>query len=123
MDNNELYHHGVKGMKWGVRRANRLAKNHSDYNKAHAKKKVSEMSDAELRARNNRLQMEQQYADLRRKSSTGQKAVKAFIGTAGTIAAVTAAVATYKKAGKDVVALGAKVVDKIGDYVVGSIHF
>lgn len=77
MVNYELCHHGVKGMKWGVKRklnsvsANRqakmqtkLANMHEDFKNAHTKKHVSQLSDAELRARINRLQMEAQYSKL-----------------------------------------------------------
>ena len=59
--NNELYHYGVLGMRWGRR------KNRTTITKASKKQKkedVSKMSDAELRQRINRMQMEQQYNNL-----------------------------------------------------------
>ncbi len=138
MEYNYLYHHGAKGMKWGVRRyqnkdgsltpagkkrySSGLSKRkseddyHADYKKAHDKKSVKNMSDQELRERNTRLQMEQQYASLTKKKNRGEKAVKAYIATAGTIAGVVAATATYKK----YVDQG---IDKIGDAVVKGIKF
>ena len=82
MDNASLSHHGIKGMKWGVRRfqnkdgsrtaaGKRRARenaseepSHDDYKKAHSGKSVKTMSDAELRSRLNRLQMERQYKQL-----------------------------------------------------------
>lgn len=108
MDNNQLYHHGVKGMRWGVRRyqnedgtltaagkkrQERLEreKPHEDYANAHSKKDVSQMSDAELRARNNRLQMEQQYANLTKKKQNA--AVKWVAGIL--VGAATAVAASY----------------------------
>lgn len=125
MANNELQHAGVKGMKWGVRRyqnkdgtltpAGRKRYGHDDYIKAHSRKSIKSMSNDELKARNNRLQMESTYRDLRGKTSAGKRAVKAFIATAGTITAVTAAAATYKK-------LGNNTLDKIGACVVKGLH-
>lgn len=112
MENNyELYHWGVKGMKWGVRRYQKKDGSltsagkkrrqeeppHEDYAKAHSKKSVRSMSNQELRERNNRLQAERQYRDLTRRENKGKKYVDLFVAGATTIAAVAGAVATYKK--------------------------
>lgn len=122
----ELYHYGVLGMKWGVRRSGaKLARggkskkasenDHEDYKKAHSSKSVRSMSDKELRERNNRLQMEKQYSDLTKKENKGKKLVTAFVATATTLAAVAKAYDTYKKVGGPIVSKG---LDKIGDKVV-----
>ena len=92
MTNNELYHFGVKGMKWGVRRyqnkdgtltkagRKKMAKLDKEYSKLTGqkrntespntrspltkKKKLSEMTDDEIRARINRITLEKQYTNL-----------------------------------------------------------
>lgn len=126
MENNSLSHWGIKGMQWGRRRyqnpdgsltpegKKRYDGPHDDYRRAHDKKSVKQMSDRELRERNNRLQMERQYADLTKKKGTGKKIVNTFVSTAGTITAVAGAYATYKT-------LANNGIDKIGDWVVNSI--
>ena len=126
MENNSLSHWGIKGMKWGRRRyqnpdgsltaegKKRYDGPHEDYQRAHNKKKVSQMSDRELRERNNRLQMEKQYADLTKKKGNGKKIINTFVSTAGTITAVAGAYATYKT-------LADKGIDRIGDWIVNSI--
>lgn len=98
----ELYHHGVKGMKWGVRRTKAqlgrkvkklVKKTKKVVGEAIEKKKaveaakkkaarsISELSDAELKERINRLTLEKNVLDLQsqisrlspQKVSAGQK--------------------------------------------------
>ena len=121
MINDELYHYGVPGMKWGVRKSqNKLDRidkrskknNWSEDATTAAKiktKKVSQMTNAELRKLNDRRNLEQQNANLARNSSKGHAAVKAFIATAGTLTAVSAAVAAYAKYGKKIYKAAGKI--------------
>lgn len=68
----ELIHYGVKGMKWGVRKKyiphplRRSKKNSVKTKRVSPKSKedISKLSDAQLRTRLNRMQMEQQYKQL-----------------------------------------------------------
>lgn len=77
MNDHELYHYGVLGMKWGVRRK----RNSSNVETVKPKKKtLSEMSDDELRSKLNRLQMEKQYKDLVRTLNPKQESkAKTFV--------------------------------------------
>jgi ABC-type Fe3+ transport system substrate-binding protein len=61
------------------------------------------MSNRELQEANNRLNLEKQYRDLTRKKSKGKKVIDTFTSTATTLAAISAAVATYKKIGGPIV--------------------
>lgn len=124
---NELYHYGIRGMRWGIRRyqnkdgsltsAGRKRQKskgeevHEDYKKAHSKESIKSMSDSELRSRNNRLQMERQYSMMTQKIGLGKKAVSAFISTAGTIAAVEGAYKIYKR-------VADAAIDKVGDLMM-----
>lgn len=106
MDNNELMHYGVLGMKWGVRRTPaQLGRKPTSSNKSIFEKKksepkpkaktksespkeetapkqksVKEMSDEELNAAIRRMQLEQTYATLSpKKVSTGKAVAKRIL--------------------------------------------
>lgn len=89
MNTGTLCHHGILGMRWGVRRTPAQIgrsmgfskktlpeDSHDDYKKAHGSKSAEALSDKELRDRINRLQMEKQYSLLtQREKSAGVKFV------------------------------------------------
>lgn len=108
MEENELYHYGVLGMKWGVRKdrsrggfekkkkkARLVLESPFSQKKRQAEsktkapesssatkgiKKISDMSDDELRSLINRMQMEQQYKDLLpKKQEKGKSFAKNFL--------------------------------------------
>ena len=118
-----IYHHGIKGMKWGVRRyqnkdgslTSEGKKRYSDdYLSAHSSKSYKEMSDDELRRVNNRLNMENQYKNLTRQKSNAQKAIDIVLKGSKTIASLMGAYAVYKKFGNSVVnSVGNLVVDEL----------
>ena len=104
MTNNELYHFGVKGMQWGVRRyqnkdgtltkagKKKMAKLDKEYSKLTGqkrntespntsssltkKKKLSEMTDDEIRERINRINLERSYANLIKNQDSVEKQSK-----------------------------------------------
>lgn len=101
---NELYHYGVLGMRWGVRRSA-----DSSNVKNIRKKKVSEMSNKELQDANNRIRLEREYKNLT--GGKAKRAAKSFIAGAGTIAGVAAAAKTYQK-------YGTAALNKLGDLAI-----
>lgn len=111
MSSNDLTHHGIKGMRWGVRRyqnkdgsltkagRKKMAKLDKEYSKLIGqkrttespntrslptkKKKLSEMTDDEIRSRINRINLERDYLDLinNQDSINKQSEGKGFIKT------------------------------------------
>ena len=107
-DEEYLEHHGTKGMKWGVRRNQRkLEKALKKYNKAEESLKKAKgsagikdnrhrndyynvnpslngdrrMSNAELKARANRLELEKRYLNALPKVPTTRSKVESFLDT------------------------------------------
>ena len=127
MDNYELYHYGIMGMKWGIRRyqnpdgtltpagKRRLARREKkearkihpsdDYKRVSniRKKHISELTNQELQDLNQRLSLEKNYRDLNKKKSKGKSAVDIFVKTAGTLTAIDGAIITYQRIGKKVI--------------------
>lgn len=95
----ELYHHGIKGMRWGVRRfqnrdgtltllgkkRDRSKDDNADKSKTDSKnspktRSVKDMSDQELRTIINRLELEKRYKDLNPEQvSTGRKFINSVL--------------------------------------------
>lgn len=113
-----LRHHGVKGMKWGVRRSPKVLGRSRKIKKnivapSKKTKSLKELTDDELRSRIIRLEMEKKYKDLAKsenqiKTSKGKAFVMDVLEKSGkNIATQTA---TYilgtgvnKVAGKEIV--------------------
>ena len=118
MNNDELYHYGVPGMRWGVRKSEDKLSRISSRSKKEkwsedatevAKiktKKVSQMSNAELKKVNTRKDLEQNYHRL------NPSAIKKGLAIAGaTVAAMGTVAALYQNSEK-LVNIGKKICSK-----------
>lgn len=93
---NFLQHFGILGMKWGRRKRKtslskgksklvKTSNNHPDHDRKVAlkKKKLRQMSNEEIKALNNRLQLEKTYRELTQAEvSKGRKFVSEILGNA-----------------------------------------
>ena len=129
MENHELYHYGVKGMKWGRRRyqnkdgtltaAGKRRKN-ADY-----ASEARGLSDQELRSKVDRMRMEKQYMDLSRGSGATYRKVNSLADRASSAGKMAGSMEKLKgpNVGKndqmtkrmDVVTKGAKLTKKVND--------
>lgn len=129
MNEDYLCHHGVKGMKWGIRKdrkrtsifsrkSNKSKKNQNGSQKSESKQpkktNVKKLSDQELQSKIKRLQMEKQYRDLKKDEvSAGKKLVGEILKTSGKTLGVQLAnyiggKAINKLFGDDVIKVGSK---------------
>ena len=120
----ELYHWGIKGMKWGVRRyQNKDGTLTSDGQKRYGTKPRSnnpkKMTDEELNQRIARLQKEKQYLELKKGTSPVKTYVTELLKTAGNKIVGGAAGAVGGVAGK--VAVDA-VLNHYGDIAVAAVN-
>ena len=109
----EIYHHGVKGMKWGVRKevvstigkmsgetTNKFANIRKIKASSSALAKAKSMSDAELKNRASRLELENRYVNART-AQLGKSKVDSILSTIGTLSAVAVgAMTVYEKYNK-----------------------
>lgn len=95
----EMAQHGIKGMKWGVRRSDaQLKRARGDISEDHVlsrkrkKKKLAELSNSELKGLNERLQLERNNNDLQ--SRTALAKIKRGTAAAAIILAVPTTIST-----------------------------
>ena len=115
---NEIYHHGIKGMRWGVRHDKKQSgfgrkRSNDDWSEDAKeaslikKKRVSQMTNSELMKLNKRQNLERQYAQLN--PSVVSKGMKYVT----TVAAVTGTALTVYANSEKIINLGKTVAKSI----------
>ena len=123
MENYELYHYGIKGMRWGVRRYQNQDGSLTSAGKKRKKQSYAEearsMSDQELRSRVNRMNLEKRYmnATLGSRSSVSSTANKAAAAgsSAGKLAKNITEMNGTKNRGFDITSQGLNAASKTID--------
>ena len=109
----ELYHHGVKGMQWGVRKevfntlgktsretAKKFGSNHKLQTSGTALDQAKSMSDAELKKRAMRLELENRYVNAKT-AQAGKSKIERILSTIGTLSAAAVGImSVYDKYNK-----------------------
>ena len=109
----ELYHHGVKGMKWGVRKevvstigktsketAGKFGNNYMLRKSRKALSEAKTMSDEELKKVASRLELENRYVNART-AQAGKSKIDRILSSIGTLSAVAVSAMTiYDKYNK-----------------------
>ena len=110
----ELYHHGVKGMKWGVRKevvstigktsrktADKFGNSYKLRASSKALAKAKTMSDEELRKVSSRLELENRYVNART-AQAGKSKINSLLSTIGTMSTAAVGIMTvYEKIKKN----------------------
>ena len=122
MEYNELYHWGIKGQRWGVRRyqnpdgsltpagKKRYQRILSDDAKEAQKlrnKSVGEMTNAELRKLNERQQLERMHAQL------NPSVIRRGLAVVGTTTTTLGSILTLYNNGDKIFSIGKNAVDKV----------
>ena len=98
----ELMHYGVMGMRWGVRRASKRSggsKKKKASRQSQQPQKKRRMSNKELQARVKRMQLEKQYRDLTNDLTPKTKSkMEKLVNTTVTISKLSSSAMTIYKA-------------------------